>query len=164
MSPGKQFEQDLRRSMPAGVYCLKLPDPANGFRSSQEAKATRFAPRPPFDFVLCAGGRMVALEAKSVQTRSLSYGESSSARIKVRQVESLRKVESAGGTAGLIINFRSDGETYFVPASAFVKEMEAGKRKSFSIEQARSAGVLVSQRLAKTRYIYDLSPVLGCGE
>ena len=72
MNKGKQFEQDFQKSVPKGVYCLRLTDssPA-GFGGNDNM---RFSIQSPYDFILF-NGQMLALELKSTKQNSISLNK-----------------------------------------------------------------------------------------
>lgn len=158
MNAGKRFEQDFKASVPADVYYLRLHDSAIGF--DIEHSTQRFAIQSPYDVVLCRDSRMYALELKSNQEKSMSFA-GSSPRIKARQVDELIKAEKAGAVAGLVLNFRSYEETYFIIASVFQVFMEMSGKKSINVDDARGMGVLLPARKLRVNYRYDLSPIWG---
>ena len=158
MNVGKIFEQDFKNSVPEGVYYLKLQDPTVSYSQTQ---TTRFALKAPYDVVLCKDGQMYALELKSVQTKSLSYGPDKSCRIKEKQAEALCDAARSGAVAGFVLNFRKYDETYFVPAGVFKKHMESSLSKSFSFDDAKRCGIKIPQTKKKTHYRYDVSFLLG---
>lgn len=156
MNPGKRFENDFKASVPEGVYYLRLHDSAIGF--DIEHSTQRFAIKSPYDVVLCRDGQMYALELKSNQETSMSF-VGSSPRIQMRQVDELIKAERSGVVAGLVLNFRTFEETYFVPASVFKVFADMSGKKSVNIHDARGLGRLIPARKLKVNYRYDLSPI-----
>ena len=158
MNQGKQFEDDFKKSIPKNVYYLRLQDSAIGF--DVERSTQRFALKSPYDVVLCNKGRMYALELKSNKEKSMSfYGQTP--RIKERQVDELVKAENANAIAGLVLNFRSQEETYFILASEFKRFMETCGKKSINIADARKIGVLIPCKKLKVHFRYDLNVILN---
>lgn len=160
MNPGKQFEEDFKKSVPKDVYYLRLHDSAIGFDVASSTQ--RFALQSPYDVVLCRQGRMYALELKSNQEKSMSFS-GKTPRIKERQVDELVKAENANAIAGLVLNFRSQEETYFILASEFKRFMETCGKKSINIADARSIGVLIPCKKLKVHFRYDLNTILNVG-
>lgn len=154
MNVGKKFEADFKASVPPEVYFLRLHDSAVGFDTVNSTQ--RFAPKSPYDAVLCRRGVMYALELKTTSGKSMSF-DGSSPNIKERQVEELLKAEGGGAVAGLVLNFRAYGQTYFIQASRFRRFMYMAGKKSISVEDARRIGILIPCRKLKVNYRYDLS-------
>lgn len=161
MNPGKQFEDDFKKSVPADTYYLRLHDSSIGF--DIENSTQRFALKSPYDVVLCRNGQMYSIELKSNKESSMSF-EGKSARIKMEQVNNLLKAEKAGAVAGLVLNFRKYTETYFVRSSVFCEFTRACGKKSINIDDARRIGILVPCRQLKVHYRYDLHPILDLAE
>jgi len=164
---GKQFEDDFKASIPSKVYHLKIPDAAGSFPYAQNDDVQdnnaqpmlRFSLKSPYDFILCQNGHMYALETKSSGTSSFSF-EGKSCNIKMWQVENLMKAKESGATAGLVLNFRKYGETYFVDAGDFYKAAHSVPKKSLNINEIRPIGILLPERKLKVHYRYDLNPIL----
>lgn len=158
LNPGKQFEEDFKKSVPPDVYYLRLHDSSIGF--DIENSTQRFALKSPYDVVLCKNGQMYAIEQKSNKEKSMSFGDGKSARIKTAQVDNLIKAELAGAIAGLVLNFRTYEETYFIKASIFKEFMATCGKKSINIDDSRRIGILLPSRKLKLHSRYDLEPLL----
>lgn len=160
MNPGKQFEDDFKKSVPKEVYYLRLHDSAIGF--DIENSTQRFALQSPYDVVLCNKGRMYALELKSTKDKSFSFS-GKTPKIKPRQVDELIKAENSNAIAGLVLNFREQVETYFIKASEFKNFMEMSSKKSINIAEVRKIGTLLPCRKLQVHYRYDLDVLLQMG-
>ena len=158
MNEGKRFEADFKASVPKDVYYLRLHDSTGAF--DVEHSQQRFALRSPYDVVLCRDGIMYCFELKTNGGKSMSFS-GASPRIKQRQVDELLKAEAAGAVAGLILNFRSTGETFFIHASDFKRFTESTARKSISIYDARKIGYFIPRRKLRVNYRYMLDTVLA---
>jgi recombination protein U len=159
---GKLFEDDFKASVPENVYYLRLHDSATGFtdKAQEKDETIRFSLKSPYDAVLCAGGRMICVELKSVSTTSISF-VGNSPRIKLRQVEELKKAKHIGGArAYLIVNFRKYEETYAIDPDAFLGWTKDCGRKSLPIAAARELGIRLPERKLKTHRRYFLAPIL----
>ena len=155
---GKEFEQDLKASVPEGVYFLRLTDSAIGFNVS--ASTQRFAPKSPYDCILYKNPIMYALELKSTISTSLSF-KGKTPMIKEHQLKKLREAASKGVKAGFMINFRKSGNTYYLPIQAFDEITQYGMIDKSSINEldiVRSGkAISIPSRLKKVRSFYDLS-------
>lgn len=159
-NPGKQFETDLKASVPKDVYFLRLTDSAIGFDVT--ASTQRFAPKSPYDCILYKEPIMYALELKSTIGTSLSF-KGKSPMIKEHQLKKLREAAAKGVRAGFVINFRKNNNTYYLPIQAFDEITQYGMIGKSSINELdiakSSKTVKLMQRLKKVNYSYNLSPL-----
>lgn len=157
-NPGKIFEDDFKASVPDGVYFLRLSDASIGF--DIEHSTQRFALKSPYDAILCQHGQMYALELKSNSGTSLSF-DGKTPRIKRKQIENLVKAKQEGdAVAGIIINFRTYEETYFIDAEVFWSFMENTTKKSVNIQEVRNIGIRIPEQKKITHKRYDVQVVL----
>jgi len=61
---GKLFEDDFKASVPENTYYVRLHDAAIGFDTKNSKQ--RFAPKSPYDAILCRAGQMYAIELKRI--------------------------------------------------------------------------------------------------
>ena len=155
MNKGKQFEQDFQKSVPKGVYCLRLTDssPA-GFGGNDNM---RFSIKSPYDFILF-NGKMFALELKSTKQKSISFA-GSSPMIKSHQIKALTKAHEHGIIAGFLFNFQ-DTATYFIPIDNFNNYIATTTRKSVPICDCKCLGYEIPMRKLKVNFRYDLTRLL----
>ena len=145
---GKKFEEDFRKSIPAGCYIYKLKD-AGGWSN---ASNTRFTISNMCDFIMYYKPTLYLLELKSTKGKSLPFSN-----IKDNQIKELLVASNTEGVrAGLVINLRSINETYYLNIKDFKKYVETTERKSISLDYLRSKGILIEQELKKTRYRYNI--------
>lgn len=159
-NPGKQFEADLKASVPEGVYFLRLTDSAIGFDVSQSTQ--RFAPKSPYDCILYKKPIMYALELKSTISTSLSF-KGKSPMIKEHQLKKLREAAAKGVKAGFMINFRKSGNTYYLPIEEFDNITQYGMINKSSINEydiaSNGKATKIEARLKKVKYSYNLAPL-----
>lgn len=156
MNPGKQFENDVKKSVPAGVYYLRLHDSANGFRDAR-SDCLRFAVKSPYDMVLCRKGQMYCLELKSTSGKAFSFN-GSNPMIKKDQIIQLHNALVIGGAvAGFLLNFRETDETYWIPVDLFEEFMRVTEKCSMNIREVRDYGLRVPQKKLRVHNRYDLS-------
>ena len=155
MNKGKQFEHDFQKSVPKGVYCLRLTDssPA-GFGGNDNM---RFSIQSPYDFILF-NGKMFALELKSTKQKSISFA-GSSPMIKPHQIKALTAAHEHGIIAGFLFNFQ-DASTYFIPIDNFNNYIATTTRKSVPICDCNTIGYEVPMRKLKVNFRYDLTRLL----
>ena len=159
MNKGKQFEQDFQKSVPKGVYCLRLTDssPA-GFGGNDNM---RFSIQSPYDFILF-NGQMFALELKSTKQKSISFA-GSGPLIKPHQIKELTKAHKHGVTAGLLLNFQEIA-TYFIPIDKFNSYVATTTRKSVPICVCNELGYEIPMKKLKVNFRYDLTRLLKGGK
>lgn len=159
-NPGKQFEADLKASIPSDVYFLRLTDSAIGFNVAESTQ--RFAPKSPYDCILYKAPTMYALELKSTISTSLSF-KGKSPMIKEHQIKKLGEAASKGVNAGFLINFRKSNNTYYLSIQAFNEITQYGMLGKSSISELDIAqsgkAIKIEQRLKKVNYSYNLSPL-----
>ena len=155
MNKGKQFEHDFQKSVPKGVYCLRLTDssPA-GFGGNDNM---RFSIQSPYDFILF-NGKMFALELKSTKQNSISFA-GSSPMIKPHQIKALTKAHEHGIIAGFLFNFQ-DTLTYFIPIDNFNNYIATTTRKSVPICDCNTIGYEMPMQKLKVNFRYDLTRLL----
>jgi len=158
---GKLFEDNFKASVPEDTYYVRLHDAAIGFDTKNSKQ--RFAPKSPYDAILCRAGQMYAIELKSHKEKRFSFGEKN-ADIKKRQVKNLTDAETAGAVAGVVLNFSDYEETYFIWATEFWNFMETCGKKSINLDDARKLGTLIPCKKKKVRYKYDLEVLLALSE
>jgi len=111
----------------------------------------------PCDFILYKIPNIYLLELKSHKGKSIPFGA-----IQHYQIELLHRYNQMDGVvAGFVFNFRDVNETYFVDAVTAYQFYHVGERKSFSLEWTRGNGILIPQKLKRTRYQYDLCNLLN---
>ena len=158
LNPGKQFEENFKKSVPEDTYYLRLPDSSIGF--DIEHSTQRFALKSPYDAILYRRGRMYCLELKSVGKGAISY-EGSSPKIKEHQIQELIKAAQYGIVSGLVCNFRNTENTYFLPIANFEFLRCKSKKKSFNENDIKGLSVLIPHRKLRVNYRYDLTVLVG---
>ena len=158
MNPGKQFEENFKKSIPEDTYYLRLHDSSIGF--DIENSTQRFALKSPFDCILYRKGKMYSLELKSIQKGAISYA-GSNPKIKEHQIKELIKASQYGITAGFICNFRDTENTYFLPIDRFEFLRHESNKKSFNERDIEGLSILIPHRKLKVNYRYDLTVLVG---
>jgi recombination protein U len=146
---GKQFEQDLKASVPKGTYVYRLRDCA-GWSGGD---ATRFTPSNDFDFLLYREPTLLTLELKNTNSTSLRYDSLRS----VQEKGLLEAERHKGVVAGVLVFFRKHGRCYFVPIFNWLTAKQASSKVSFNVEEAEAMGIPVAAWQPKTRWRYDIT-------
>lgn len=158
MNPGKQFEEDFKKSIPDDTYYLRLHDSSIGF--DIENSTQRFALKSPYDCLLYRKGKLYCLELKSVQKGGISYA-GGNPKIKEHQIKELIKAAQFGIISGFICNFRDTGSTYFLPVAQFEFLRQTNTKKSFNEKDIKGIAIEIPHRKLRVNYRYDLSVLLG---
>lgn len=154
MNEGKAFEADFNKSVPKNWFVYRLKDSAMNWNRTDDTKHT---PSNICDFFIFTGSHLYGVECKSFLGKSIPYSN-----IKNNQLIGL--VEMSVSLPALaqgifVLNFRELNETYAINAFLINALIESGHRKSISIGEARSTGVLIPQKLKRVRYSYDLTKI-----
>lgn len=167
MNAGKDFEQQIKASIPPNVYDLRIKDPAASFASPD---SLRFSPNNPFDYLLFRSPTLFALELKTSTGAISFYCDDAPARksvmIKKCQIDGLRKAgEHVGIAAGFLLNFRESEATYFLPISDFLTFRAQNTKKSINEKDLIALGAfLVPQTKKRTKYSFDVNAMLDYAE
>lgn len=159
MNPGKVFEADIRSSVPDDVYYLRLRDPI----LEDGRGGYRFGDRCPFDMLLYLEPVLCCLELKSTGGTSISF-DGANPMIKPHQLQGLREAATKGCRAGVLLNYRRTGGTYFVSIQAFDQWRSGTDRKSINEKDTRHIGKAVPSRLLRTRHRYDIDSLFDRGQ
>jgi recombination protein U len=158
LNPGKVFEENFKKSVPEDTYYLRLHDSSIGF--DIENSTQRFALKSPYDCILYRKGKMYCLELKSVAKGAISYS-GANPNIKENQIEELIKANGYGCEAGLVLNFRDTGNTYYLPIAQFEFVRNNSPKKSMNERDLRGISIEIPFRKLKVNYRYDLTVLVG---
>lgn len=155
VNAGKRFEQDFQNSVPAGIYCYRLKD-AGGWSKDQ---ATRFTPSNDYDFILYRRPSLFALELKSVAGGRWPFS------LRPKQREGLLRAAEAGVHAGVLLNFRKEARTLWLPIDELIdaeRMLLAVGRKSINFAGACDLARFELRGEKKiSRHVYDVAGFIG---
>ena len=165
MNEGKKFESDFRDSISKEILLYRLPDAAQSFNKNS---CLRFSRKNPFDYLMWDFNHktLYALELKTVKGKSISFERSKEdhAKIHIHQIEGLNAWNKYKGIrCGFIIDFRGAGVTIFIDIVCFNELLDKLSKKSFTIDDLILNGIdyiVIPRTLKRTRYKYDISPLL----
>ena len=144
---GKEFEEDIKKSIPPDYYIERYKDDTAGF----------YGVSNPADYRIYRKPYLFLFELKSHKGKSLPFS-----CIRDNQIQGMYKAHLTDGIyAGFIINFRDLEETYYLTVGDVVGYMKNSDRKSIPVEYCRENGVQIPQKKKRTRYSYDMSYFLG---
>lgn len=137
---GKNFEYDFKSSFKGTKYergLLRLHDVTNGFSGCNN----------PFDFLIYSYPNIFCMELKAVQDKRLDF-----AKIRPNQLEGLSKwSENKGVVAGVLVNFYTFGEIFFIPVEVINLFKSYGK-KSINMEMCEKYCYKVDGSKKRTRF------------
>ena len=144
---GKEFEKDLKKSIPPDYYIERYKDDTAGF----------YGVSNPADYRIYRKPYLFLFELKSHKGKSLPFS-----CIRDNQIQGMYKAHLTDGIyAGFIINFRDLEETYYLTVEEVVSYMKNADRKSIPVEYCRESGIRIHQKKKRTRYSYDMRNFLG---
>ena len=137
---GKYFENDFKESFKGTKYekgLMRLYDSTSGFAGIST----------PCDFLVYSFPNLFMFELKAVQDKRLDF-----AKIRPNQLEGLSKwSENKGVVAGVLVNFYTFGEIYFVPVEVINLFKSHGK-KSINMEMCEKYCYKVDGSKKRTRF------------
>lgn len=154
MNPGKLFEQDFQSSVPEYAYVYRLKDCPGWVASCvcPSGASPRFMPSNDYDFALFSNGTFWALELKSTKGVSFRFD-----RLRTNQKVGLLRA-SKTVEAGLLLNFRTHGETWFMPIAVWAWLEEHLPKKSVNIKEVRKyAEMRLHGKQKITRWQWDVA-------
>lgn len=164
-SVGKIFEDNFKASVPDYVLSHRPPDSAQGFDVGSSSKL-RFSRHSPCDFMIFDGTRnlFLTLELKSFQgSCSFERNKEEKGIIHHYQIKSLKDfAKYYRVVSGLILDFRSTGNTYFLNINQWDELISHIEKKSFNEKDllTYSSPILFEKRKLKVNYRYDVESFL----
>ena len=149
MNTGKQFEEDIKKSVDNAAFLYRLRDSGGSWQGGNKS---RFTPSNICDFILFKSPKLYLLELKSHKGKSIPYSA-------IKQLDKLldvanKKIENL--EVYLLLNFADLEETYVIEVESVASIKDSKTRKSLSIEDVREYGYRVDQVKKKVRYRYEL--------
>lgn len=161
-NPGKLFEHDFRDSIPQDVHYVRIRDPILENRSA--GGGYTFGDRCPYDCIVYRYPTQYCLELKSTGGTNISYS-GASPMIQNHQIEELaRAARYPGIIAGLILNYRRIGRTWFVDIRDFQSYADASQKKSINPKDCALIGTEIPGTLMRVHWRYDISALWGGGQ
>lgn len=161
MNPGKKFEQNFAKSVPDSVYYMRIKDSANSY---SHGTGSSFTSNNPFDCFMLYNGFFLPMELKSskenrfsVQTEDGKTGYD----IKLHQIKSLTRAQQFDNVmAGFVLDFRC-GNTYWISILDFNDCLaETGKKSINAQDVENHHGIIISKKIMKVNYKYDILGLL----
>lgn len=161
-SVGKVFEENWKKSCPDYIFIYRPPDAAQSFNLSS---TLRFSQKSPCDYFMFNGKFLFCLEFKTVAGTSISFERDKNDKgvIHWYQIDTLKKFsEYKNIIAGLIVDFRKSGNTYFLNIKEWDNLVSHINKKSFNENDLTeySNPILVEKRKLKVNYRYNIEKFL----
>lgn len=158
--PGKQFEEDFKKSVPPQFWFYRFKDSPASFNMNNECgncpknkNPVRFALKNICDYQLYAFPNLFQIELKSTNQKSLSFGN-----VRDNQIKELGEAAKFKGIhAGFIVNFRSVNETYYLPVDNYAYYVVNLERKSIPIDEFRKTCIRIGQNKLQKHWRYNVS-------
>lgn len=165
-SVGKQFEDNFKKSVPNYALSYRPPDSAQGFDVGASNKL-RFSRHSPCDLMVFDGTRnlFLTLELKTFQgSCSFERDKNEKGIVHYYQIEKLKEFANYKRViSGLVLDFRSTGNTYFLNINDWDNLISHIEKKSFNeqdlIEYA--SPILIEKEKLKVNYRYDVELLLS---
>lgn len=164
---GKEFEEQIKNSVPPDVYYERIKDPPASF--GKDSSSVRFSLKNPYDTYAYKYPFMYAMELKSTKGKSIPFSfTDNKSSIKKCQIEGLRRAsEYKGICAGFLLNFRNEVDseekiandnTYWFRIELFLMWASACGKKSINEKDViEFGGIKIPQILKVKKYKYDLN-------
>lgn len=152
-APGKQFEEDFKKSVPSNCWIYRFKDGTANFNGARNENV-RFQAYNICDFLVMSN-RLNLFELKSHKGQSIPFSA-----IRLKQVEELSKIQHEKINSYFVFNFRDFANTYCVQATKVKEFMETSTRKSIPLSWCEEHGIKIEQQKKKVTWRYDLKGVL----
>ena len=165
-SVGKTFEDNFKKSIPDYLLSYRPPDSAQGFDVGASSKL-RFSRHSPCDLMIFDGTRnlFLTLELKTFQgSCSFERTKEEKGIIHHYQIKSLKDfTQYERVISGLVLDFRSTGNTYFLNINQWDKFISYIEKKSFNEKDLLeyASPILIEKRKLKVNYRYDIESFLN---
>ena len=165
-SVGKTFEDNFKKSIPDYVLSYRPPDSAQGFDVGASNKL-RFSRHSPCDLMIFDGTRnlFLTLELKTFQgSCSFERTKEEKGIIHHYQIKSLKDfAQYERVISGLVLDFRSTGNTYFLNINQWDEFISHIEKKSFNEKDLLTYAdpILIEKRKLKVNYRYDIESFLN---
>ena len=164
-SVGKQFEDNFKNSVPKYALPYRPPDSAQGFDVGASNKL-RFSRHSPCDLMVFDGTRnlFLTLELKTFQgSCSFERDKSEKGIVHHYQIKSLKDFARYKRViSGLVLDFRSSDNTYFLNINQWDDFISHIEKKSFNEKDLLeyASPILIHKEKLKVNYRYDLESFL----
>ena len=165
-SVGKQFEDNFKKSVPNYALSYRPPDSAQGFDVGASDKL-RFSRHSPCDLMVFDGTRnlFLTLELKTFQgSCSFERDKNEKGIVHYYQIEKLKEFANYKRViSGLVLDFRSTGNTYFLNINDWDNLISHIEKKSFNEQDLLeyASPILIEKEKLKVNYRYDVELLLS---
>lgn len=165
-SVGKQFEDNFKKSAPNYTLSYRPPDSAQGFDVGSSNKL-RFSRHSPCDLMVFDGTRnlFLTLELKTFQgSCSFERDKNEKGIVHYYQIEKLKEFANYKRViSGLVLDFRSTGNTYFLNINDWDNLISHIEKKSFNEQDLLeyASPILIEKEKLKVNYRYNVELLLS---
>ena len=159
ISEGKKFEMDFKKSIPEDVWFYRFKDGTANFAGKQNDNV-RFQASNICDCELYLDG-LFLFELKSHLGKSLPHSQFMTGdNTKIKHMNEMTAAMAFGICAGVLINMRDVGETFFMYADHIIEHINSSGRKSISLDYMRDHGYRLKAEQKRVRWRYDVHDLL----
>lgn len=159
---GKVFENAFHNSCKKqGIFCTRLRDNQLSFTTDEKT------PQQPYDFECYLSPTLLCLELKATHLPSLSFerekGKKSKRMLHYHQIIGLQKAAQYNGVyAGILIDFKTSGNTYYLPIDEFMIFFNSTDKKSINEKDIQELNsIIVDKQLLRTNYEYNITKLFN---
>lgn len=153
---GKQFELDVKSSIPDRCWFYRLRDNASSFAGGDK---TRFTSSNICDCIIFDDDTktLFLIECKSTKGTSIPLG-----KIRDSQAKGLLDASRHCLVAGLLVNYRNENnDTFFISIDDYIDMVENLNKKSFNVKDLLGNGAIrVECSKKRSRWKYDIEKLI----
>lgn len=147
---GKQFEEDIKASIPEGYWLYRFKDGTAGFAGEKNSNV-RFQAHNIADYEVMGKKNLFILELKSHKGASIPFN-----CIRPNQLKEMTDIKHELVKPYFIFNFRDLEITFALEAQTVKKYIETSDRKSIPVKWIKENGIEIKGVKKKVHYRYDL--------
>lgn len=162
MNYGKIFEKEFKESaQKQGIWIMRINDT---YVPAKAISEDSFIPQQPCDFIAHYDGTLWLLELKSTEKKYMTIErDGNRGMIKKHQYEQMFQKIGEHEKAMLVLQFEREN-TYGLMIEGFMRFLQETDKKSINkLDVIQYGGFNVEQKLARTRYYYNVKKLLEQG-
>ena len=162
-NPGKEFEKDLKASIPPSMWFYRFRDgTATFYGGMQQDNGVRFQQSNICDCQMFRFGVLVLAELKSHKGKSLPHSQFKDKKGNVKHLpEMVEATKHEGIVSGVLINMRDVGETFWMYADIVLDHIMNSGIKSIPLAFMREYGMRVRAEQKKVHWRYDIDALIN---
>lgn len=159
---GKVFEKAFQNSCKKQeIFCTRIKDNQVSYNNKYGGGVDSTS-KNPYDFEVYYYPNMLCCELKATHLPSISFerdkDEPNPKMLKYHQILGLYKASQYRGVyAGIIADFQTSGQTYYLSIDKFMSFFNSTEKKSISEKDIISLSpIVVDKKLLRTNYEYNI--------